>query len=92
MIQSNIHFYGTALQQPLCFPVPQPTKVGAPSPGPPTGPRNFSAILDHETLTHASKTGEALKQSEIGPFAPISTQEAEVVFDVLDKRPGGMSP
>ena len=71
--------------------MPQPTKAGAPPPGPPTGPRNFSAILDHETLAHANKTGEALKRSEIGPFAPISTQEAEVVFDVIDKRPGGIA-
>ena len=66
----------------------QATKVGAPPPGPPTGPRNYSVVLDQETLAHANKTGEALKRSEVGPFAPISTQEAEVVFDVLDKRPG----
>jgi len=63
-------------------------RAGAPPPAPPMGPTNFTRVIDATALQMQSKITDVLKASAVGPFAPISSADAEIVIDILDKRPG----
>ena len=53
------------------------TRAGGVSAGPPLGPRSYSNTL-------VPLDGIVSLNQSLGPFAPIRTQDADIVFDVLD--------
>ena len=56
-------------------------KRGQQMPGPPVGAHSFSKIAP------LSEEGNVVFDQLLGPFAPIRTLDANVVFDVVDSRP-----
>ena len=57
-------------------------KRGGTPPGPPIGPYSYS-----RTVELSPAKGVAVFDQAVGPFAPIKTLDADVIFDILDGKP-----
>jgi hypothetical protein len=54
-------------------------KAGLKDAGPSVGPKNYSDTIKPQE-------GKVIMNQSLGPIAPIRTQDADVVFDLLDMR------